>query len=215
MKNKKASSDRKLAMHADSKTSIHPRYERGSAPSGEGRVAMAMGKSSAVTATKNSDIPSTPRYQEIPSGPNQGSREVNWKPAWLLPVLKATTVHSTKPSSTTPEPSPSHLGRAIGAWRGSRAMARAAPNGSSTTTSKMGKLTSAPHPEGDVRQEGDHAHRQAEGIAADVAVLYPAQGTPAGGQEPRHPVDEPVDQPAVHHVGQAVGQGLDRPGDGR
>ena len=42
---------------------------------------MAIGNSRAVMATRKSDIPSTPRYQEILSGANQDCRLVNWKPA--------------------------------------------------------------------------------------------------------------------------------------
>ena len=56
---------------------------------------MAMGNSSAVMATRNSEMPSTPRYHEMSSAPNQDSLLVNWKPAFALPVLNATTIQAT------------------------------------------------------------------------------------------------------------------------
>ena len=74
-------------MHAASSSSIQPMKAR-ALPMTVG-PAMATGKSRAVMATRNSEMPSTPTSQEIPNWLIQECWLTNWKPAW--PPLKSTT----------------------------------------------------------------------------------------------------------------------------
>jgi hypothetical protein len=58
---------------------------------------MATGNSTAVMATKNNEIPSTPTFQAMPNSLIHGCWLTNWKPAW--PFLNSMTKVTTKASS--------------------------------------------------------------------------------------------------------------------
>ena len=91
---------------------------------------MAMGNSRAVMATRNSEMPSTPRYHEMSSAPNHGSLLVNWKPAFALPVLNATTIQTANASSITPAAkAPAVLQMSPQQIAGMRATATGRPSG--------------------------------------------------------------------------------------
>src|SRR5580658_10237352 len=112
-------------MQADSSRSIQPRYALGERSIGG--LAIAIGNSNAVMATRKSEMPSTPRYHEISSAPNQLSLLVNWKPALALPVLNATTIQATKPNSITAAATASRFAYVAAKGAGNSATAQAAP----------------------------------------------------------------------------------------
>ena len=95
---------------------------------------MARGKSRPVRATRKSEMPSTPRCQEMPSDEIHSWRDTNWKPASEPPDISNTPT-SQPAAAATPTVKSKATGRSISEREDGISSNAAAP--------KSGKITSS------------------------------------------------------------------------
>ena len=100
---------------------------------------MARGNSSPVSATRNSEMPSTPRCHEMPSDEIHSWRETNWKPASEPPDVSKTAT-SQPAAAATPTANIKAIGRSISEREDGISSSVAAPkSGRITSSDRTGK----------------------------------------------------------------------------
>ena len=101
---------------------------------------MAIGNSRAVMATRNSEMPSTPRYHEMSSAPNHDLLARELETGVGVAGLERDDHPGDEGELEARGAERQPFGRRCACAAGKRATAKAAPRGRKMITSRMGKL---------------------------------------------------------------------------
>ena len=159
---------------------------------------MASGNSSPVSTTRNSEMPSTPRCQEIPHSSIHVCLETNWKPA--SPVSKAASIQIVSANVMAAARSPTSLtisGRRLGV----RMTSTAPITGTRTSAVRIGKPGSFTRAlrRAELGAVSDRCwqRRRPDRPMAEMAPRYPSQDAPGDDEPGEEDDDADADQRGV------------------